>query len=104
MKLLSEVLKRPLVTEKATTLKTNGRKVVLEVAMAANKNEIKTAAEKFFGVLVDSVNTSICRGKTKRVGKTMGRRSNWKKAVLTLKEGSDMDAFGVVAGPVAGGQ
>lgn len=101
MRVLSEVLKRPLVTEKATTLKSSENKVVLEVAMAANKKEIKLAAEKLFGVSVDAVNTLIYRGKSKRVGKTAGRRSNWKKAVLTLKEGSDMDAFGIVAGPAA---
>jgi large subunit ribosomal protein L23 len=97
VKVLSEVLKRPLVTEKATAMKSSENKIVLEVAMAANKKEVKLAAEKLFSVSVDSVNISISRGKAKRVGKTMGRRNNWKKAVLTLKNGSDIDAFGVVA-------
>jgi len=102
MKILSEVLRRPLVTEKATALKTNERKVVLEVSMKANKHEIKQAAQKLFGVTVKDVHTSICRGKTKRIGKTMGKKANWKKALLTLEEGSDLDVFGVVATPAAG--
>lgn len=99
MKVLSEVLRRPIVTEKATILKEQQRKIVLEVAIDANKNEIKAAAEKFFGATVENVRTSVCRGKIKRVGKTMGKRANTKKAVLTLKEGSDLDVFGVVAAP-----
>lgn len=99
MKVLSEVLRKPLVTEKATILKANERKIVLEVALKASKGEIKSAAEKLFGVSVDAVNTSILRGKDKRIGKTSGKSGNWKKAVLTLAEGSDLDVFGVAAQP-----
>ena len=97
MTTLFEVLRRPLVTEKTSALKAGERKVVLEVATWANKGQVKEAAEKFFGVGVTAVNTSITRGKLKRVGKSMGKQSNWKKAVLTLKEGADLDVFGVVA-------
>jgi large subunit ribosomal protein L23 len=97
MNALYDILRKPLVTEKTTAMKSEGRKVALEVARWANKTQIKEAAQKLFGVSVDAVNTSIVRGKDKRVGKSMGRRSNWKKAVLTLKEGSDLDVFGVVA-------
>ncbi|MDA1172874.1 MAG: 50S ribosomal protein L23 [Proteobacteria bacterium] len=99
MKVLSEVLRRPIVTEKANILKEQQRKIVLEVAIDANKNEIKQAAEKFFGAKVENVRTSVCRGKIKRVGKTMGKCANTKKAVLTIKEGSDLDVFGVTAAP-----
>lgn len=97
MSVLFNVLKAPILTEKATVLKTSERKVTLEVSPCANKHQIKQAAQKFFGVTVTNVRTSLYRGKMKRVGKTSGRQSKWKKAVLSLAEGSDVEAFGAAA-------
>ena len=94
MKTLYEVVKRPLITEKSSILKADENKVVFEVARLANKVEIKTAVEKLFDVKVEDVHTMIFRGKPKRVGKSMGRRDNWKKAIVTLAEGTDLDIFG----------
>lgn len=95
--MLYNVIKRPVLTEKSTTLRDN-RKVVLEVAISANKHQIKSTTEKLFGVKVEDVNTMVIRGKEKRVGKSSGRQSNYKKAVLTIAEGSDLDLFGVQMG------
>ena len=91
---LYDVLRRPLLTEKSTAMKDGDRKVALEVATWADKSQVKRAAEKFFGVEVLSVNTMVCRGKVKRVGKFVGKKNNWKKAIVTLAAGSDVDAFG----------
>lgn len=100
MKTLYEVLRRPLMTEKAVMLKDGNRQVALEVARWATKNDICMAAKKLFDVDVLAVNTMVYRGKTKRVGRFSGKRNNWKKAVLTVKEGTDVDAFGTLP-PVA---
>lgn len=88
------VLKSPLVTEKSSAFKAEANKVVFRVARDANKIDIKSAVEKLFDVKVEEVNTMINRGKPKRVGKSVGRRQNWKKAVVTLAEGTDLDVFG----------
>ena len=61
--------------------------------MSANKIEIRKAVEKLLGVQVASVNTLVHRGKSKRVGKSSGRRSNWKKAIVTLQPGEDVEFF-----------
>jgi large subunit ribosomal protein L23 len=90
-----DILRRPILSEKSVGLKEEGRQICLEVLPKANKQQIKSAAEKLFGVKVEAVNTSIYRGKTKRMGKSMGKTSNWKKAVLTLSADSDVDAFGI---------
>jgi large subunit ribosomal protein L23 len=92
MKAPHQILLRPLLTEKANELKEQSQKVVFEVAPDANKIEIRQAVEKMFGVKVSDVNTSVARGKWKRQGKFMGRRKNWKRAVVTLLEG-DIDFF-----------
>lgn len=90
-----DVIKRPLISEK-TSLEGEGKNVVaFEVDRAANKIEIKDAVEKLFKVDVVAVNTSVVRGKVKRVGARFGKRSNWKKAYVTLKEGSKVDFFEV---------
>src|SRR5688572_13864366 len=87
------ILLRPLLTEKANGLKEQQKKVVFEVAQDANKVEIRQAVEKMFGgVKVSEVNTSVVRGKWKRQGKFMGRRKNWKRAIVTLAQG-DIDFF-----------
>ena len=87
------VLRRPLLTEKGQDLRDTQDKYVFEVAIDANKIQIKTAVEKLFGVRVDKVNTQVMRGKVKRVGRFVGKRANWKKAVVTLREGDYIDLF-----------
>jgi large subunit ribosomal protein L23 len=74
-------------TEKSTTQKETGNKVTLEVDRRANKIEIKQAVEKIFKVKVLDVHTMLVRGKVKRYMNTLGKRSDWKKAVVTLKPG-----------------
>ncbi len=90
-----DILRRPVLSEKSNLLKDSSRQVTVEVLLGANKKQIKSAAQSLFGVKVLGVNTSVCRGKTKRVGKNVGKCSNWKKAVLTLTPDSDLDVFGV---------
>jgi large subunit ribosomal protein L23 len=90
-----DVIKKPLVTEK-TTLEKDAKNIIsFAVNSDANKIEIKEAVEKFFKVEVVNVNTINVAGKNKRVGRRIGKRSNWKKAYVTLKEGSTVDFFEV---------
>ena len=93
-KQLYGVIVRPIVTEKTSALKAEANKVVFEVKKTANKIDVKNAVEGLFEVKVTDVSTMIMRGKAKRVGKSFGRRSNWKKAIVTLKAGTDLDVFG----------
>ncbi|PLX73120.1 MAG: 50S ribosomal protein L23 [Desulfuromonas sp.] len=95
MKPLHQIIKKPLITEKTNQLKEDNQVVAFEVAMNANKVEIKQAVEKAFDVKVTNVNTNIVAGKVKRVGLNFGKRSNRKKAFVTLAEGSNIDFFGV---------
>ena len=88
-----EILRRPLITEKSTTEKETSNKLVFEVALRANKIEIKHAVEQMFKVNVLDVTTMTMRGKKKRVGRSLGKKSDWKKAVVTLKEGERIDFF-----------
>ena len=90
---LTEVIRRPLVTEKTTLQKESIRTLVFEVHRDATKPDIKKAVEKLFNVHVLAVRTAIARGKTKRVGRNIGRRPNWKKAFVTLKEGETIALF-----------
>jgi large subunit ribosomal protein L23 len=71
----------------------DGNQVVFEVALGANKLEIKDAVERLFDVKVARVNTLVQRGKMKRMGKGLAKRRNWKKAIVTLREGSDIQLF-----------
>jgi large subunit ribosomal protein L23 len=87
MKDLYSVLKRPLFTEKNDRLKEKFNKYAFEVEMKANKVEIRQAVERIFGVTVVKVNTMRVHGKVKRRGRSEGRRPDWKKAIVTLKEG-----------------
>lgn len=98
---LYDVLKRPLMTEKCTTLRDTERKVLVEVAAWANKHQIARAVKLMFDVDVMSVNTLNYRGKMKRVRQSVGKRSNTKRAYLTLSKGSDVDLFGTVGQEVA---
>jgi large subunit ribosomal protein L23 len=90
---LTDVIRRPLVTEKTSTLREDGRTIVFQVAPDANKLEIKRAVEQLLGAKVASVRTSIAHGKVKRQGKFAGRRSDWKKAFVKLREGQKMPEF-----------
>lgn len=95
MKPLYQIIRKPLITEKSSQQKEAGQVVVFEVARDSNKIEIKQAVEKGFDVKVANVNTALIAGKMKRVGRQSGKRSNWKKAYVTLAEGSTIDFFGV---------
>ena len=89
----AEVIKRPIaLTEKAARLKRDN-KVVFEVDSRANKLEIKDAVEALFDVKVTGVRTLVQRGKIKRMGRGVAKRPNYKKAVVTLSEGSDIQFF-----------
>ncbi|MER3397104.1 MAG: 50S ribosomal protein L23 [Chloroflexota bacterium] len=90
---LLEVLRRPIITEKTTTLAGEGNKYVFEVHPEANKLQIKEAVERAFNVEVAAVNTMWVKGKVRRVGRSRGRTSPWKKAVVTLKPGHRIDLF-----------
>lgn len=85
-----DVIRKPIITEKATTASENNA-VVFEVAIAANKPMIKEAVEALFGVKVKAVNTTITKGKTKRFRGMMGRRRDVKKAYVTLEDGNTID-------------
>jgi len=87
---LFDVIVAPVITEKATVL-TEQNKVVFKVAKAATKPQIKQAVEKLFDVKVESVNTLVRKGKTKRFRGTLGQQSDVKKAVVTLAEGHTID-------------
>ncbi|WP_414896805.1 50S ribosomal protein L23 [Rhodovulum sp. YEN HP10] len=85
-----DVIRKPIITEKAT-MASEANAVVFEVAMDANKPEIKEAVEGLFGVKVKAVNTTIIKGKVKRFKGILGRRKNVKKAYVTLEEGNTID-------------
>jgi large subunit ribosomal protein L23 len=91
MKNLYTMIKRPLFTEKGSELKESGNKILVEVSPGANKLEIKKAIEEIFKVKVDKVATINIKGKWKRHGKSLGKRSDKKKAVITLKKGEKLD-------------
>jgi large subunit ribosomal protein L23 len=91
MKNICTVVKKPCLTEKGMALQEEHNQVVLKVDPRANKLEIKGAVEKLFNVQVDKVRTANMHGKEKRVGKYAGRRSDWKKAVVTLAKGHKID-------------
>lgn len=92
---IRNILVRPLVTEKATSDEVHGKNIyVFEVTLDSAKNDIKEAIESYYDVDVEKVRTMIVRGKTKRFGRHIGKRSNWKKAYVTLASGSTIDIFG----------
>jgi large subunit ribosomal protein L23 len=93
MSRLEYVLKLPVITEKSTDFKENLRTVAFKVLRDANKIEIKNAVEKIYKVKVQSVRTAIFHGKKRRQGRYTGRRPDWKKAYVTLKEGEKMIEF-----------
>ncbi len=89
---LYEVLRRPLITEKNSTLQAQG-KYVFEVAKDANKPQVKQAVEKAFKVKVTAVNVITVPGKTRRVGRQQVLTRPWKKAVVSLKPGNKIEFF-----------
>lgn len=93
---LLSVLRAPHVSEKASTAMEKNNTLVLKVAKDATKLEIKAAVQKLFEVEVQDVNTLVMKGKVKRHGQRIGRRSDWKKAYVTLKEGQNLDLAGSV--------
>ena len=97
MKTAESVVVRPLLTEKSTRLRERERKVAFEVASDASRAEVRRAVETLFNVKVTSVNTLIVRGKVRRLGRFVGRRPNWKKAIVTLAEGAEIDFFAMGA-------
>ena len=90
---LTEVIRRPLVTEKSTLIRENNRTLVFEVASGATKVDIKRAVEKLLGSKVEGVRTSISHGKMKRQGRFVGQRSDSKKAYVKLREGEKIPEF-----------
>jgi large subunit ribosomal protein L23 len=85
-----KIIIRPLITEKSTLLKEKNREVCFEVDPGANKSEIKKAAERLFKIKVERVRIQNKRGKKRRVGRSEGRKKDWKKAYIKLKEGEKM--------------
>ncbi|MGH7927317.1 MAG: 50S ribosomal protein L23 [Candidatus Binatia bacterium] len=89
-----EVIRAPLVSEKGTLLAENANQVLFKVRPEANKIEVKKAVETLFKVKVEKVRMARYLGKVRRVGRSMGRRAEWKKAYVTLREGDKIDFFG----------
>jgi large subunit ribosomal protein L23 len=90
---LTDVIRRPLITEKTSILREDGKTIVFHVAAGATKIDIKRAVEQLLGAKVDSVRTSLAHGKVKRQGRFVGRRSDWKKAYVRLRDGEKLPEF-----------
>ncbi len=88
-----EIIRRPLITEKTTIQKESFNQVTFEVDRKANRVEIKRAIEKIFNVRVAAVRTMQITGKVKRRGRILGKRKDWKKAIVTLMPGERIDFF-----------
>ncbi len=90
------IIKYPSITEKNTALRTEQNKYVFEVALDAGKADIKEAVQKLFSVDVVAVNTMVVKGKKKRTGRSVGFRSDRKKAIVKIKAGQNIEKFGEV--------
>lgn len=88
-----DLIKRPIITEKTNLQKEKNNQISLEVAPDANRIEIKRAVEQLFKVKVSDIRTMNVEGKYKRRGKVLGKRRNWKKAVVTLMPGERIEFF-----------
>ena len=95
MKAYHQLIKGPIITEKTHSLKEAGNKLTLKVAVKANKIEIRKAIEAIFKVKVLAVNTMQMLGKKKKLGKSEGKRSAWKKAIVTLAPGEKIAGYEV---------
>ena len=95
-----EILRKPILTEKASILTEKLNRYTFQVDPRANKLQIKTAVEQMFGVAVESVNTSVVIGKTKtrntKAGAVSGRAAKYKRAVITLKDGEIIDFYSTI--------
>ncbi len=87
------IIKRALITEKGTALRELRNQYIFEVARDANKIDIKRAIEKVFSVKVEQVRTQQLRGKIRRTGRFVGKRSDWKKAIVTLEPDQKIELF-----------
>lgn len=95
MKELSQIIQRPLVTERGAVLREKHNQYFFAVALDANKQEIKRAVEHFFGVKVVDVRTQVRPGKKKRLGRFTGQRPDWKKAIVTLAADDTIELFDI---------
>ncbi len=93
MPTLHQIVVRPIVTEKSSAAYQDRGEYTFEVHVDASKPQIKRAIEELFGVHVTGVWTSQQRGRPRRMGRTVGRRPNWKKAIVTLRAGDTIDIF-----------
>jgi large subunit ribosomal protein L23 len=93
MPTLHRTIVRPLITEKTSVAYQNRGEYVFEVHPDATKTQIRSAIEQLFGVKVTGVWTMNVRGKEKRMGRSIGRRPNWKKAIVTLRAGDTIEIF-----------
>lgn len=90
---LTDVILRPLITEKTSTQREDGRTLVFQVASTANKVQIRLAIEQLLGTKVAEVRTSLAHGKFKRQGRFAGQRPDWKKAYVKLRDGQKLPEF-----------
>jgi large subunit ribosomal protein L23 len=90
---LTDVIRRPLITEKSSILREDGKTIVFAVARDANKIDIRRAVEHLLGAKVASVRTTLAPGKVKRQGRHAGRRPDWKKAYVRLRDGEKLPEF-----------
>ena len=91
---VEDIIKRPLyLTEKGAKLREEQNKYVFEVDLDANKLQIKDAVETLFKVTVDDVHTLVMRGHMRRMGRTYAKTRNWKKAIVTVRDGDTIDFF-----------
>ena len=88
---LAGVLETPIISEKSTNAAEKNKQFVFKVQKQATKKQVKNAVEIMFGVEVDSVHVLNVKGKQKRIGKSLGQRSDWKKAYVKLKSGYDIE-------------
>jgi large subunit ribosomal protein L23 len=93
VKSVYDIVAAPLITEKGTLVNAEGNHVVFRVRRDAKKDDIRRAVETLFKVKVEKVRTLNVLGKTRRVGRHVGRRPSWKKAYVTLAEGQRIDFF-----------
>ena len=91
---ITDVLKKPVLTEKTMTLQANENKYTFDVDVNANKVEIKQAVEAMFGVKVESVNVMNVKPKKKRMGRYEGKTNRRRKAIVKLAEGNEINYFG----------
>lgn len=88
-----DIIRKPVITEKTTTQKESNNQVTFEVDRRANRIEIHQAVEAVFGVQVSAVRTIQVKGKVKRRGRSIGKRKDWKKAIVTLMPGERIEGL-----------